>query len=161
MEKPEIFYHASSIKDLEELEPQPTRLLDGKEALFGTPDIAGATMFLTRVYDDTSKKGYADGFYYFVISDKEKFTELDKGGTVYVLPGAKFTTSEKLWGREWIAEENVKPMHKIHFDSSLRAMIENGVKVYFTDKKTFEDKIKGKSCSIVYLEQELGLKSEN
>jgi hypothetical protein len=161
MEEAKNFYHGSPNSDLEELEPRPVSFLEDKqELLFACPDIAGATLFLTRIYDDISKKGYSHDGYYIVIGDKEKFLEMDKGGTVYVLPDASFTTDERFWGREWGSKEKLKPIHKIHFGSSLRAMIENGVKVYFTDPETFEQKIKGKQTGIKYLEEELGLKQE-
>lgn len=162
MEKPEVFYHGSPNRNLEELEPRPVGFLEGKqERLFACPDIAGATLFLTRIYDDLSKKGYNNGSYIFVIGDKDKFLELDKGGTVYVLPSTTFTTDERFSGREWSTTEKLKPIHKIHFDSSLKAMIDFGVKVYFTDKKTFEERIKGRPTNIEYLEQVLGLRPES
>ena len=162
MEEVKNFYHGSPNRDLEELEPRPASFLEGKqELLFACPDIAGATLFLTRMYDDNSKKGYDNGTYFFVIADKDKFLELDKGGTVYVLPDASFTTDERFWGREWSTKEKLKPVNKIHFYSSLSAMLDNKVKVYFANKETFETKIKGRPTNIEYLEEGLGLKAES
>ena len=128
--------------------------------MFASPDLACATLFLVRTYDNDSSKGYENGIYYYVISDKEKFLELDKGGTVYVLPDANFTSDPEEWSREWATKDKVKPLSKIHFDSGLRAMVDNGVRVYFTDRETFENKIKGKKPSLKYLESDLGLVAE-
>ncbi|MFA5792177.1 MAG: hypothetical protein WC884_04055 [Candidatus Paceibacterota bacterium] len=160
--KPEQFYHGSSNKDIEELEPRQKsrRNANEGELLFASPDIACATLFLVRMYDDESRKGYDNGSYYFIISNKEKFMELDNGGTVYVLPDSNFTSDPEQWDREWATKDRVKPKNKIHFDSALRAMIDNGVKVYFTDKETFTEKIRNKIISYDYLENELGLTQE-
>jgi len=161
-EKPNKFYHGSPNRGIEELEPRRKSFRDKTEGelLFATPDIACATLFLVRMHDDESLKGTDDGFYINVIADKEKFTELDKGGTIYELPDANFTSDPNRWSKEWATKEKIKPRDKIHFDSALRAMIDNGVKVYFTDKQTFEDKIKGKKVSIDFLENNLGLIAE-
>ncbi len=161
-EKPENFYHGSANNNIEELEPKRKsyRKEDEGELLFASPDIAGATLFLARMFDNESRKGYENGVYYFVISDKKKFIELDKGGTVYVLPDSNFTNDKDQWSREWATKQKAKPLNKIHFNSALRAMVENGVKVYFTNKDIFENDIKGKHISINYLENDLGLKAE-
>lgn len=161
-EKPEKFYHASSNREISELEPRRIshRSDEEGELLFATPDIACATMFLTRIYDKDSRKGFSNGIYYFVIADKDKFIELDKGGTIYELPNANFTLDPTKWNKEWATKEKVKPTNAIHFDSSLRAMIENGVRVYFVSKDVFEKDIKNKKLTIDYLENSLGLSAE-
>jgi hypothetical protein len=144
MEKPDQFYHGSPDRGLEELTPQRKSFRREGEGrlLFACPDLAGATLFLTRLHDDESKKGYVDGKYYFVVANKEKFLVLDKGGTVYVLPGEDFLFDSNEWSREWACAKPVKPIRTINFNSSLRAMIENGVLVYFTDPETFEGRVK-------------------
>jgi len=160
--KPGKFYHGSSNREIEELEPRriSQRKKGEGDLLFASPDIACATMFLVRIYDDESKIGFSEGIYYIVIADKAKFLELDKGGTVYVLPDANFTCDPNQWKMEWATKEKVIPESKIHFDSALRAMVENGVKVYFIDREIFEKEIKGKKTSIEYLENNLGLTAE-
>jgi len=160
--KPDKFYHASLNKEIEELEPRrlSNRSKEEGKLLFASPDIACATMFLVRIYDNESRKGYSNGAYYFVIANKEKFLELDKGGIVYVLPDANFTCDPNKWQKEWATTEKVKPESKIHFDSALKAMIENGVKVYFVDKEKFETEIKDKRITTDYLEGTLGLTAE-
>ena len=149
--KPENFYHGSANKDIIELEPKQKsyRKKEEGELLFASPDIAGATLFLVRMFDNESRKGYEDGIYYFVISDKDKFRELDKGGTVYVLPDSNFTNDREQWSREWATKQKVKPLNKIHFDSALKAMVENGVKVYFTNKEMFEKILKERRYRLI------------
>ena len=116
--KPEKFYHGSSNENIEELEPKQISYRNKSEGelLFASPDIAGATLFLVRMFDDESRKGYDNGIYYYVISDKEKFSSLDKGGTIYELPDSNFTSDPKQWSREWATKDKVKPSGKIHFD---------------------------------------------
>lgn len=41
--------------------------------------------------------------------------------------------------KEWTSRKSVKPLSEVRYASALDAMIENGVQVYFVDKKTFED----------------------
>jgi len=41
--------------------------------------------------------------------------------------------------KEWTSREPVKPLSETEHPSALDAMIENGVQVYFVDKKTFDE----------------------
>ena len=141
---PKILYHGSSNPNLEEIKPNPSTR-DPKEGkvVFGAKDLAFATMFLVPNDDTWTAKGRFLDKYFIIISDEKRFRELDKGGAIYAIPGDKFQCDlEKGLGRyEWTTKEPVKPIKDktIIYKSALDAMIENGVEVYFVNKKTFED----------------------
>jgi hypothetical protein len=101
-------------------------------------------MFLVPV-DDTwvqisTISGAGDNKHYIVISDKNRFTALDKGGAIYCLPNTDFTTDQHKSKNaiEWTSRTKVAPTNKIDYTSGLNAMIENNVQVYFVDSDTFE-----------------------
>jgi len=140
-EKPTVLYHASRNKDIEKFEPRIGKRRDENEGaqIFATPSKAMAMMFLVDTDDSWTQSGTMDGVPYIIISDKERFTALDTGGTVYSLPSDTFETdSEKgLCEMEYTSEESVVPTDSESVDSALDAMIENGVKVYFVNQETF------------------------
>lgn len=139
--RPKFLYHASSNKNISVFEPRNQSIRDPGEGkmVFGTPDLSFATMFLVRSKDDWSHKGKFKGVYYNVINDRKRFEEMDKGGSIYILPSESFTTdSTKGMGTiEWFSKVPVKPIKEIDYSSGLQAMLDNGVQVYFVDKETW------------------------
>lgn len=142
-EKPPVLYHASKNVGIKTFEPRIGKRRDENEGaqVFATPTKAMATIFLVETDDSWTQSGAMDGVPYIIISDKERFTQLDTGGTIYSLPSDTFETDlEKgLRELEYTSNEAVEPMDAEHFPSALSAMLENGVKVYFVDKETFEN----------------------
>ena len=147
IEKPEVLYHASSSKDIEEFEPREESVRDPNEGpvVFATPDMAYASCFIVPSNDNWSQKSIfrtqsGETTHVVIISDKERFQELDKGGAIYSLPSDKFETDleKNMKDREWVSKEPIKPSGKIEYKTGLQAMLENGVQVYFVDRDTFE-----------------------
>lgn len=142
-EKPPVLYHASKNAGIKTFEPRIGKRRDENEGaqVFATPSKAMATIFLVETDDSWTQSGAMDGVPYIIISDKERFTQLDTGGTIYSLPSDTFETDlEKgLRELEYTSNEAVEPTEAEHFFSALSAMLENGVKVYFVDKETFEN----------------------
>ena len=70
-----------------------------------------------------------------LISDKDRFIKVDKGGAIYKVPSGNFSCdAEKGLGtNEWVSMSPVQPLSKRVYVSGLDAMIKSGVKVYFTD----------------------------
>ena len=143
LEKPPVLYHASKNADIKTFEPRIGKRRDENEGaqVFATPSKAMATIFLVETDDSWTQSGAMDGVPYIIISDRERFTQLDTGGTIYSLPSDTFETDlEKgLRELEYTSNEAVEPTDAEHFPSALSAMLENGVKVYFVDKETFEN----------------------
>jgi hypothetical protein len=149
VKKPAVLYHASQDKDVKEFEPRAETFRDEKEGpvVFATPDKRFASMFLVPKTTDSwcQKSVFTDpengkSIHVMIISDKEKFEKLDKGGAIYSLPSDTFQTdlTKSTKSREWTSREVVEPTDKTEYKSGLQAMIENGVMVYFIDQQTFE-----------------------
>ena len=140
-EKPAILYHASQAADIERLEPRSVsrREQGGFPAVFASPNKAIATTFLFPWDDTWVQSGAFDDEPHIVISDEERFRQVDTGGYVYSLPGDTFVTdTEKGLGTlEYASDETVETIDSEYFPSALDAMIDAGVKVYFVDKETF------------------------
>jgi len=147
-EKPDFVYHGSPF-DLEQINPSGNHKRDNEDGLlvFATPDIAFATMYFSPRADDSwSNKGRINGVYYFVCSDEKRFREEDKGGFLYTFDGDKFECNpdKGIGWCEWTNNNAVVPIRKDFSPSSLIAMIDNNVQVYFTKKEVL-DEIKGVS----------------
>lgn len=140
-EKPQVLYHASPYRDIEEFEPRAHSVRDPEEGpvVFATPSEVYASMFLVRTDDRWSEKGRFNSIYYTVINDRQRFEEMDKGGSIYVFPSDTFETDENksMGSTEWTSKEPVKPLRKKDYDSGLEAMLEHGVQVYFVDTETW------------------------
>lgn len=95
-------------------------------------------MAYSFLFTNLSQKS-SNGVPYVVIKDKNLFTKLDKGGSVCKLSSDSFgcDLNKGMGGVEWTSKENVKPIDKVNYDSTLTAMLDNGLQVYFIDNYTF------------------------
>ncbi len=138
-ERPPFFYHGSQHKGLEEIEPRKTTSRDPEEGelVFATPDKGLASIFMADSRHYGSGK-FNDVTYCYIVEPRGEFIKRDKGGHIYVLPGEGFENdpSKGLGEHEWTNKQKVKPVEKIEYPSSLDAMLENGVQVYFIDEET-------------------------
>lgn len=141
MQKPELLYHASPEKDVTEFEPRnETPRFKGEENLvFATPYKEVAAMFLTPKNIPTEISKYGNTYAVFINGTKEEFIVLDKGGAIYTLPNSTFETNNEIGMgvTEWVSRQPIKPSSKTVYDSSIKALSENGVNVYFLDNDTF------------------------
>lgn len=162
-EKPEFLFHGSPNRSLILINPQNLHTRDHKEGpvVFGTPSEDFASMFLARTDDRWARKGIINGVWYQLIIDRQKFANIDLGGSIYVLPSDTFDYDPQKGMRhnEWSSKISVKPLRKTDYESGLTAMIDHGVQVYFTDKATFEQakELRGREYT-AFLK---GLQSEN
>ena len=106
--------------------------------IFATSDRALATCFITHLKN--LKCGKFNDIAYIAVS-KEEFLEHDKGGSLYELPSDTFESDNKkgMGEIEWISKVVVKPIAKQDYESSLTAMLEAGVQVYFVDEATLAE----------------------
>ncbi len=142
--KPAVLYHASSNKNIEILEPKAESFRDEKEGpvIFATPDKGYASCFLVDTNDSWTqigRWGSENATWNMIISDEERFKKLDVGGAIYELPVDPFHCDiNKGTGKsEWVSKISVKPIKKETYESGLKAMLKNGVNVFFVSKKTF------------------------
>ena len=139
-EKPEFLYHGSPNKKIEKIEPRKKFIRsaeEGPKVFAGAENIAA--MFITRFGDSMTQIGTHEGIPYIVIRDRNHFLKKDKGGVIYKLDSEKFKNDpDRHFGEhEWTSDDSIEPVDKEEFESSLVAMLEKGVQVYFVDKKTF------------------------
>jgi hypothetical protein len=140
-EKPPVLFHASRNPNVEIFEPRALKMRDKNEGprVFATPSRAMASIFLVETDDSWTQSGAFNGIPFMIISDEERFKNLDKGGVIYSLPNNTFENDpEKGLGElEWTSNKSVTPISKEFIPSALQDMLQNGVKVYFVDKITF------------------------
>jgi hypothetical protein len=142
--KPKILYHASPNRDLQVIETRQESVRDKNEGpvVFATHDEACASLFLVNSNDSWTFKGRINGVHYHIISDRKRFEELDKGGSIYEVPSDSFERkiNDESWqSLEWTSTKPVNPIRKTDYSSGLEAMIDKGVLVYFVDKEMFEE----------------------
>lgn len=138
---PRVLYHGSPEGGLATLRPEErsSRHPDEGPVIFATDSLPFALMFMSpRRHDDWTRKGCVNGKWYEVIADRERFLAGDQGGVVYALAGEGFYQPEGYGMRaEWVSKSEAPVLEERRFPSSLRAMIEHGVNVYFVDAETF------------------------
>ncbi|MCL5090756.1 MAG: hypothetical protein M1514_01965, partial [Patescibacteria group bacterium] len=136
-----FFFHGSTDRNIEEFQPEKGQyqLRGEKPAVFATSFLEVAIAFMrTKVCPGVDQKIDNGKTWHVVISDKEKFLENDHGGAVYFLPPETFILNPqaKLVGdSEYISAQSVKPIKKVEYPSSLEAMLQIGINVYFVDRK--------------------------
>ena len=144
-EKPPILYHASMVSGIKEFTPNRENYRDENEGaiIFSTPDKALASAFLVEGHGDHWMQigFYGDIPVVIINADKEEFIKNDKGGVMYAFPNDTFNynPNKGMGEKEWTSRESVKPLSEEQYTSALDAMMENGVQVYFVDKKTFDE----------------------
>lgn len=143
--KPTVLYHASQNPGIEEFEPRAESIRDPKEGpvIFATPDKSYASCFLVPTDDSwVIISRFGDSLpWHFIVSDKARFMELDKGGAIYELSADVFTCDpdRNMGNNEWTSKVSVRPKNSVAFGSGLEAMIAMGVLVHFIDAKTFAE----------------------
>lgn len=141
IEKPAILYHASLVKNLDQLNPDNKTTRDENEGkvIFAGANLAEVSRFLVPTDDSWTLIATYNNIPTMIIRDEHRFRELDKGGTIYQLPSDTFAINNPDHPNEWTSSEPVKPLdEKIEVESALDMMIDNGVQVYFVDDATFE-----------------------
>jgi hypothetical protein len=140
-EKPTVLFHASRNQNIAVFEPRAEKTRDVNEGprVFGTPSRAMASIFLVESDESWVKSGAMDDVPYIVISDEQRFRNLDNGGVIYSLPSDTFENDPERGLREleWTSKESVAPTEKEFIPSALEDMVKQGVKVFFVDKETY------------------------
>ena len=140
---PRILFHGSSNRTIKTLEPRALKTRNVKDGavIFATPHLGLAAKFMVQWDDSWVLSGSSDNLhYYFICSDRERFMKMDTGGAIYIVPSDTFFCKPGvgLGYGEWMSHEAVKPVHKMEFSSTLEAMMQFGIQVYFVDPQTFD-----------------------
>ena len=143
LEKPPVLFHATRNSDIEIFEPRSEKTRNEFEGpkVFGTPSRALAGIFLVESDDSWVQSGIMDEVPYIIISDEERYRNLDNGGAVYSLPNDTFDNDPEKGLREfeWTSNERVRPTEKEVVPSALNDMLVHGVRIYFVSKETYRD----------------------
>lgn len=148
MNRLKTLYHASPNSEIDIFEPRNESIRNVGEGpvVFATPDKALASTFLVPSDESWvlvgrwSESGEA-GPWHVIVKSRYKFMRLDSGGAIYHLPGDGFIyrPDEGLGENEWISTEKVRPLKKEIVEFGLKAMIENGVEVYFVGRRVYRE----------------------
>lgn len=144
-EKPDVLYIAAHLPEVPKLVPIVGNYRDENEGavIFSTPDKALASVFLVEGHSDSWMQigFYGDVLAAVINADRDDFIRKDKGGIIYTSSSDTFNyhPDKGMGEKEWTSRESVKPLSETMYSSALDLMIENGVQVYFVDKKTFDD----------------------
>jgi hypothetical protein len=144
----EAVYHTSPEKDLKLIEPKPTISKDKYlgDYVFATSNKLLAVMYLaTRGYA-TLMNPDKDNPNIVICADKNDYLKNDRGGAIYKLPGETFieTPQHGLSDYEKVSTHSVKPIEKTIYRTSIEAMLDAKIKIYFTDSVTFNSLIGAK-----------------
>jgi len=136
-----ILYHASPEKNLELIEPRPTL---SNDKYIGDYVFATANRLLAVMYLAT--KGVAtlmdvENSWIAICCNEGEYIANDKGGAIYTLPMNSFieTPQTSLNDYEFVSTRAVRPTSKIEYTSTLQAMIDGDITVFFVDEPTFND----------------------
>lgn len=128
-------------KDLTVLEPQRTLSKDEYigNYVFATKNRLYALMYLAPNAAGTKLMEVHGNPYMVINGTVEAYQKLDKGGAIYSLPYSSFEESPQaeLGDSEYVSRTSVTPLGKETYDSSLTALLDAGVAVYFMDDVAF------------------------
>ena len=140
--KPGVLYHASQNRQIEIFEPKAQSVRDPQEGpvVFATPHKEVAICFMTP-YEFQHGSFNRGESWFMVIPNREGYLAKDKGGAIYSLPPDTFKTDPQkgLKENEWTSKTSVKPLGKEKYGSTLQAMLDYGIQVYFVDEQTYKE----------------------
>jgi hypothetical protein len=141
-ERPAYVFHGSPRGDIAEFTP---RVSHGSGEAYGpqvyaSDDLATAAMFTANVGRSWSTGSVGGTLYAVIPMSREEFLGRDGGGYIYRLPGETFSTERGrgMGDREWASPVAVTPVDVTYVPSSLDAMVESGVQVYFVTPELYE-----------------------
>lgn len=161
-EGPEFVFHGSPCGDIQEFSPRVS-LGSGEPhgaLVYASNDRAVAAMFTADVGGPWSTGSVGDTLYAIIPKSRKDFVARDRGGFIYQLPGGTFSSdrSRGMGSREWASPVAVVPVSVSRVPSSLDAMIEHGVQVYFVDPELYRQMLASERPNWTFLAE---LESEN
>lgn len=140
-----ILYHASSNKNLKLITPQPTMSNDVLigNYVFATEYLLLAIMYLANKGVPVMMNPEKDNPTIVISANEKDYINNDIGGAIYELDGEHFkeTPQEDLSDFEKVSTTPIKPMSCTDYASSLKAMQDFGIKIYFVDEEQFKNLI--------------------
>lgn len=141
-------YHSSPIKNLKIIKPQYTLSHDKYigNYVFGTKSKRLALMYMLQKGFPRLMKPELPGPYLVICAQKQEILNIDKGGSLYILPSKSFqeTPQQGLSKYEMVSLKPVVPIKEIVYPSVISALVKAGINIYFTDESTFQTLINNK-----------------
>jgi hypothetical protein len=138
--KPNVLYHGSPNQDIAILEPSEESLghkLPG-EYVFATQYKELAVMFLAPKVAPMQMSQFGKHYILIAQCTEQVYRNADKAGAIYELPSDSFQQGgTDMPEVEWYSSEPIRPKHRDVYASSLDAMDQCGVKVYFVNETTY------------------------
>jgi putative flippase GtrA len=143
-----VLYHASSRLDLKIIKPHKTLSNDEYigDYVFATANKELAVMYLASKGKATLMNTKSQPSRIIICDDEKQYIKNDKGGAVYELSPKGFqpTSQTGLSEFEKVSEQAVTPLRKNVYASSLEAMREHDITIYFVNKKIFDELVAAK-----------------
>jgi hypothetical protein len=139
-----LIYHASTKTNLTIIEPIRTLYDDNKKSLgkyvFATYNEKYAAMYLVKLGYYSLMSPHGKKPHIIIQSNVKDFIAKDQGGTIYTLNDKTFdkTPQAGLERTERVSKVSVEPIDKRVYKSSIEAMSDMGIKIYFVNAKMFK-----------------------
>lgn len=144
-----MLYHASTNKNLTRIKPQRTLSKDKYigDYVFATSDKKLAAMYLATRGVPTLMNTKSSSPRILIFAESTEYIRRDIGGAIYQVPRDSFkkTPQTELEDSELVSEVEVKPIRKKVYSSSISALQEAGIDIYFVDQTQFDEFIKSKN----------------
>jgi len=147
---PKVLYHASSTNNLKSLAPSDRSWRDKYEGpmVFATPFKNVALPFMIPKGITFGLSQWKKGEVVVIIHPKHTdiLLRYDKGGTLYTVSSKGFDCTKDLgmFELECVNPNEVKILKKKRYPNTLKALISNGIKVYFPTKVQWDEIQKAK-----------------
>ena len=136
-------FHASTNKKMDVIKPKPTLSNDIYigDYVFATPNKFLATMYLASKGVPTIMHHENEQPSIMIMAGEDEYTKNDIGGTIYTVPAESFTNTPQvgLEDSELVSTEEVVPISREVYGSSIEAMKSMGITVNFISKDRFNE----------------------
>jgi len=144
-----LLYHASTNKNLTLIKPQKTLSKDRYigDYVFATSDKKIAVMYLVTKGTPILMNVKSGAPRIIICAEPDEYIEHDKGGAIYEVPSDNFmkTPQEGLEESELVCKVAVRPVSKKVFATSISALSDAQVEIYFVTQAQYESIIMNKN----------------
>lgn len=147
----QVLYHASPNKQLTVIKPRKTMSRNAHigDFVFATSDVRLAAMYHATKGNAILMNVKTKKPTVVICNNPEDYLSKDKGGAIYTVPVSTFRKSpqEGLEDSEMVSDVGVTPTNKQAYKSSLAAMKEMRITIYFVNEKLFNKLVEAKDES--------------
>ena len=136
MQGKEYYYHGSSTKIEDYLEPMASKVIGGETAVFSTNKYWFALSFIPKWSDDDIANGYFGDIPHMVELTPNAF-DVFKGvsGYMYHVDPSQFKKDKRLMRQEFISRDKVKILKTDYIEDVYKALLKTAVNMVTYDMK--------------------------